>query len=94
MCARVNKENARDELFSEVADYNLEVRDRERGVTRFHLGNLTVFKNTVVLYNISKVYVEPYGSGDAFQFYYIRNGNYWTTTAHARQIKVLWSMSI
>jgi branched-chain amino acid transport system permease protein len=63
---RVNRKRARQELFSEFAGYDLEVRERERGVTRFQLGNLTVFKSTLSLYNVSKVYVEPYGSEEVF----------------------------
>jgi hypothetical protein len=83
---RVNRKRARQELFSEFAGYDLEVRERERGVTRFQLGNLTVFKSTLSLYNVSKVYVEPYGSGDDYVFYYVRNGNYWTTTVRMKLI--------
>lgn len=75
----VNMERAREELFSEFADYDLEVGEREKGVTRFRLENLTVFKNRVVSLNISKVYVEPSDSGTELTFYYIRNGKYWTT---------------
>ena len=75
----VNKERAREEVFSEFADYDLEVREREKGVTRFQLENITVFKNRIVSLNISKVYVEPYDSGNDLTFYFIRNGKYWTT---------------
>jgi len=74
----VNRERAREEVFSEFADFDLEVGEREKGVTRFQLENITVFMNRIVSLNISKVYVEPYDSGTDLTFYFIRNGNYWT----------------
>jgi branched-chain amino acid transport system permease protein len=76
----VNRERVREDVFSEFSDYGLEVGDIERGGTRFRLENITVFKNRIVGWNISKVFVEPYDSGNDFTFFFIRNGNYWTTS--------------
>jgi hypothetical protein len=55
--------------------------ERERGVTSFNLGNLTVFKGKLVQFNISAVYVEPYtDSSTLFIFYYARPNVYWMTS--------------
>lgn len=78
----VNKAKVRDEVIQGFSGYDLEVREMDRSVTRFNVGNLTVFKNTVERLNISRVYMEPKG----VTFYYIRNDVYWVTNVRFKRV--------
>jgi hypothetical protein len=78
----VNKAKAKYEAIQGFSGFDLEVREIDHSVTRFNLGNLTVFKNTIERLNISRVYMEPNG----VTFYYIRNDVYWVTNVRFKRI--------
>ncbi len=78
---RDNRVKARDVVMEELSGYDVVIRKRERGVTSFNLGNMTVFMGKLAQFNISTVYVEPYtDSSTVFKFYYPRGDVYWRTS--------------
>lgn len=80
---RDNRVKARDVVMEELSGYKVVIRERERGVTSFNLGNMTVFKGKLTQFNISTVYVEPYtDSSTVFKFYYPRGDVYWRTSVN------------
>jgi branched-chain amino acid transport system permease protein len=82
ICSNVserNRVNAMENLLDGFSGYNLTVREIPRGIDS-PLGDLILFKERLVEYNISTVYVEPFtDSSTRFRFYYERNHVFWTT---------------
>ena len=80
---RDNRVKAREVVMEELSGYDVVIRERERGVTNFNLGNMTVFMGKLAQFNISTVYVEPYtDSSRVFKFYYPRGDVYWRTSVN------------
>ena len=75
-----NRIAVRDELIAGFSGYELKVKDRDKELTSFYLGNLTVFKTKLEELGISTVYVEPFtDSSWDFTFYYERSNIVWRT---------------
>jgi len=76
-----NKSKLRDSVFSELSDYEIVIKEKERDVPRFNVGNFSIFLNRLGEWNITTVYVEPYSdSSSNLNFYYILFDKYYKTS--------------
>jgi len=79
------KRAIREELFEELSDYELIVKEHEPSRYSYSVGNFSIFKLRLQEYNISTIYVEPFSDlTNSFSFYYIRNGSVYRSSVAIR----------